>query len=59
MKDSAIIKKLGDQIDAALKLEIAKTRIDDEAFTEKIFSKLPFIRQLAHKHLQVNINDSY
>ena len=53
MKDASIIKKLGDQIEAALKLEVGKTHADDVHFRQQLIDRLPLLRELGAKHIQV------
>ena len=53
VKDSAVIQKLGERIETALKLEIGRTRSDDGEFKEKLLEKLPTLRDLSYKHVLI------
>ena len=51
VKDRAVIQKLSERIETALKLEIGRTRSDDEEFKQKLLEKLPTLRDLSLKHV--------
>ncbi len=53
VKDNAVIQKLGERIETALKLEIGRTRQDDEEFKQKLLDKLPTLRDLSVKHVLI------
>ncbi len=54
MKDTAVVQKLGERIEAALRAEIGKSRPgEEELFKVKIIEKLPTLRDLSVKHIFV------
>lgn len=53
VKDMSVIQRLSERMEASLKVEINKTRLDEESFLTALVERLPKLRQLSAQHIIV------
>ena len=53
VKDMAVIQRLSERVEAALRLEITRTRGEEEPFLNALVERLPKLRQLSSRHIHV------
>ena len=49
----SVIQSLSERVEQALRIEITKTHVDEEAFLTALVERLPKLRQLSSQHILI------